>query len=142
MRETISFFVVGDPKGQPRVKACKRGAFTGVYTPDTADEWKKAIKVDLHDNWDGKQFEGPVMLFLDFFFKRPKSHMCKKGLKETAPSKHTSRPDADNLAKAVMDALGDAGLFRDDAQVSHLVVQKGYSDSDITGVQIIFLEDN
>jgi hypothetical protein len=37
------FFVTGLPKAQPRVKACIRGAHAGVYTPATADAWKKLI---------------------------------------------------------------------------------------------------
>jgi Holliday junction resolvase RusA-like endonuclease len=30
---------------------------------------------------------------------------------------HTKRPDIDNLEKALLDGLGDAGIFGDDAQV-------------------------
>lgn len=34
------------------------------------------------------------------------------------------RPDVDNLAKMMLDAIGSAGYWRDDAQVSTLVVSK------------------
>ena len=38
----------------------------------------------------------------------------------------TTRPDADNYAKAALDAC-NAILFKDDAQVTDLIVRKRYS---------------
>jgi Holliday junction resolvase RusA-like endonuclease len=40
---------------------------------------------------------------------------------------HTFRPDADNLAKLALDAVMDAGLLKDDAAVSTLVVTKTWA---------------
>ena len=43
MRELLTFFVEGDPKGQPRARACIRGKHAGVYDPGTSDNWKMCV---------------------------------------------------------------------------------------------------
>jgi Holliday junction resolvase RusA-like endonuclease len=49
---------------------------------------------------------------------------------------HTKKPDADNLLKAVMDALTDAGIWQDDALVFRTEAAKWYA-SDETGARIV-----
>lgn len=39
---------------------------------------------------------------------------------------HTARPDADNLAKGVMDCLENAGIFADDSRIARLELHKIY----------------
>jgi len=65
------------------------------------------------------QIKGPVFLSLTFVMPRPKSNKNQF---------HTVRPDLDNLAKAAMDALTDAGAWRDDSQVCSLNLVKIYAD--------------
>lgn len=45
----ISFEVVGLPKAQPRARAVNRGKRAGIYTPDTANGWKEAVKAAAID---------------------------------------------------------------------------------------------
>jgi Holliday junction resolvase RusA-like endonuclease len=126
---TILFFASGFPKGQPRTKAFRRGNHTGVFTPGTADAWKANVREAAHPNMPLAQFEGPLSVVLTFTLPRPKAHFTKKGLRPNAPEYHTGKPDADNLAKAVLDALGDMQAFwRDDAQVARLIVVKTYGE--------------
>jgi Holliday junction resolvase RusA-like endonuclease len=40
---------------------------------------------------------------------------------------HTAKPDADNLAKAVLDVCTDLGIWRDDSQITLLRVGKLYA---------------
>lgn len=141
MRQALSFFAQGLPKGQPRVRACRRGHHSGTYDPGTADAWKAIVRLEAKAAWDGAQFEGAVRAQLNFFFPRPKGHFNKNGLKELAPTRHTGRPDSDNLAKAVLDALTNLGLWRDDSQVSTLLVVKSYSNNGASGAQIEIAED-
>ena len=42
---------------------------------------------------------------------------------------HTSRPDADNLAKLALDSIMRAGLIGDDAAVSSLTVSKTWASA-------------
>jgi Holliday junction resolvase RusA-like endonuclease len=141
LKPAISFFAQGIPKGQPRVRACRRGNHSGTYDPGTADEWKYIVRLEARSAWNGEKFEGAVRVKLNFLFPRPKCHFNRNGLKDLAPTRHTSRPDSDNLAKAVLDALTNLGLWRDDSQVSTLIVVKNYSNNGTSGVQIDISED-
>lgn len=120
----ITFFVTGDPKGQPRPRAFARGGQARVYDPGTAEGWKSLIAFELRRHWDRKQVNGPISVDLIFHLRRPKSHYNRKGLKLSAPCWHTQKPDSDNLAKAVLDALTQCGVWHDDSQVARLVVLK------------------
>ena len=122
----ITFFAIGNPKATPRPKAARIGGFTRIYTPGTADDWKMIVRHECGRVWDHRQIEGPIALTLEFFFDRPANHTGKKGLKPWAPSFHTSKPDVDNLAKAIMDALTNLGVWKDDSQVADLIVRKLY----------------
>ena len=42
----------------------------------------------------------------------------------------TKRPDLDNLNKAVIDAMQDAGIFEDDSQITKLHSMKSYCTPD------------
>ena len=126
---SISFSVAGIPKGQPRPKACVRGKHAAVYDPGTADEWKLLIRDAASKVSPPLPILSAISVRIIFFMPRPKSHFGKNGeVKSGAPFFHTSKPDADNLAKAVLDAIGTLGTFwRDDSQVSVLRVSKVYS---------------
>jgi len=131
---TISFFVHGEPKGQPRPRAFAMKLGNGKYSArvfdsGTAENWKSAIAFEARRRAPDVAFAGPVAVKLVFAFARPKSHRRTNGeLKPTAPLAHTGKPDADNLAKAVLDALTQLGGFwRDDSQVSSLQILKLYT---------------
>lgn len=73
-------------------------------------------------------YEDPWCVDLTAVFQRPKSHFTSKGaLKSGAPSCPQGKPDLDNIAKIACDALNGM-LWRDDAQVIALHVQKLYGD--------------
>jgi Holliday junction resolvase RusA-like endonuclease len=75
---------------------------------------------------------GTVEIIIDAVYARPKSHITKKGVKPTAPA--LPRPDVDNVAKAVLDAIGP--ILGDDSQVRRLVVEKSYGTEARTTVRI------
>lgn len=123
--------VLGDPKAQPRPKAFARRFKSGqvmarVYTPGTAEEWKSQIALAAREFVPMPPLVGPLRVDIEFRFSRPKSHYLTKGLRQNAPHWHTSRPDRDNLDKAVMDALTTIGFWCDDSQVCAGEVTKIY----------------
>lgn len=137
MSRTFSFFASGEPKGQPRPRAVIRRSrggqvHAGVFDAGTADNWKACVKLAAqraglaHAN-----LSGPVSLTLRFFFPRPAAHHKSgdraKPLKDSAPAWQTAKPDVDNAAKAVMDALTDYGAWLDDSQVCQLRAEKFYT---------------
>jgi Holliday junction resolvase RusA-like endonuclease len=78
------------------------------------------------------QTDEPLSVVIDAVFVRPKSHMRKSGVKPDAP--RLPRPDVDNIAKAVLDALQD--VIGDDTCVARLVVEKSYGQEARTTVRI------
>lgn len=132
MRPEIRFFASGNPKGQPRPRAFSRGGVARVYDPHTAEGWKNQIALAARDHQPDTQLQGPLFVGLDFYFPRPKNHFrggkfCKV-LKDSAPTYHTSKPDADNAIKAVMDALTTLRFWQDDSQVCDVRARKLYDD--------------
>jgi Holliday junction resolvase RusA-like endonuclease len=120
---SISFFVAGIPKAQPRPRAFARmlpggKAIARVYEAGTAEGWKSAIAIAAKPFIPATPLEGPIQVNISFYFPRPKAHFRKNGeLKPESPAWHTGRPDRDNLDKAVLDALTTLGIWKDDGQV-------------------------
>jgi Holliday junction resolvase RusA-like endonuclease len=132
--------ILGKPKAQPRVKAYSRGGKAGVYTPSTADEWRRTVKAGLARH-ASKKLSGAFEVELDFFLDRPRSHF-RTGkyshiLKSDVPKYHTKKPDVDNFAKLILDVLSKIEYWEDDSQVVSLRVTKQYADVFDQGVRIV-----
>ena len=129
----ITFSVPGNPVPQPRVRVSTRGGFARAYVPSKhpVHDYRTQLATAARDA--GLTATGnPLDVVIDAVFERPKSHMLKKGLKTTAPV--LPRPDVDNVAKAVLDALQD--VMGDDSMVARLVVEKSYGPEARTTVRI------
>lgn len=138
MPQKLSFWVTGNPVGQPRARHGKGR----TYDNGAADQWKLRVKEHALIAWDGMPFIGPLRVSLQFHFKRPASHYRRKGgFKPSAPVRwHTQKPDRDNLDKAVLDALTDLHLWRDDCAVCAGSVEKFWAESPGCHVTIELLE--
>lgn len=125
----IDFFVSGTPKAQPRVKAFVRGGHAGVYTPNSAESWKQSVRLEAVANAPESLMTHPINVELDFFLSRPKAHYRRDGsVKENTAIWHTSKPDLDNLIKAVTDAITDTQrVWLDDSQICRISATKTYA---------------
>lgn len=128
MRE-INFVVMGNPKAQSRPRFFRRGNFVGTYDKDKQD--KKDFAAIASYNAPREPLGCPVIVCIDFWLKRPKSHYGtgrnSDKLKPSSPGQHIKKPDVDNLGKLAVDAL--TGLFwKDDCQIVNLDVTKQYGD--------------
>ena len=99
--------------------------------------WRKAvttaaIKSVEADGWD--TVADPVELTVTFYLERPATI---KQAKRPLPIKP---PDLDKLVRGICDALSDAGVWEDDAQVVKLTAFKEYADTREPGCAIqVFL---
>jgi Holliday junction resolvase RusA-like endonuclease len=142
---TLAFTITGDPKGQPRPRAFARKMgnvhVARFYDSDVADEWKRAVQIVVLDASIVHKWPltlGPVAISLCFSLPRPKSHFGAKGLKPSAPVHHSGKPDADNLAKLVMDQITKSGrIWRDDSQVVSLRVEKLWASGNESGCSVL-----
>ena len=128
---SINFFVPGDPKGQPRPRAFSFNGKARMYDPSTAEGWKGSIANALREACGTCDFgRHPVEVVLDFRFSRPKKHF-RTGkhadeMRLDAPKFHASKPDIDNLFKAVTDALTELRVWHDDSQIVKCRCSKTY----------------
>lgn len=140
------FFVAGVPAPGGSKKAfivngrahvtddCKRNA-----------PWRNSVSMFAASAHQGDPFSGPICLDVEFVMPRIKAHF-KTGkhagmLKPGAPSRHTVKPDATKLLRALEDAL--TGIcWRDDAQVCVQRVTKRYGDRVGARVEVTCLGDS
>jgi Holliday junction resolvase RusA-like endonuclease len=139
----ISFTVYGNPKALKRhrtyTKDRKGNAlkFARQVDPSAGDK-ADFLAMALQHKPD-VPLEGPLLLACTFYMQRPLGHYSirknGKHLKETASKWQTGKPDADNLAKFVMDSLN--GIFwKDDSQICELASSKLYDETPRTEILI------
>jgi Holliday junction resolvase RusA-like endonuclease len=119
----MKIFIPGEPIAQPRVKVSTQGGFARAYVDAKHPiyAYKQAIRI-AYVNAGGEVLEGPVSVRVVCWFDRPKSH-SKKRRQSREPK--TTKPDADNLGKAILDALNEIA-YNDDGQVCRFTVEKWY----------------
>jgi len=119
----MKIFISGEPIAQPRVKVSTKGGFARAYTErdHPVHAYKQAIRL-AYVNEGGEILEGPIEIRIACWFERPKGH-SKKRRKQAEPK--ATKPDLDNLAKAILDALSEIA-YNDDEQVCRLTVEKWY----------------
>jgi len=133
---SYAIWAIGTPVPEPRARAW-RGR---IVADRKADPWKRIVRQAAQEAAQGVWFPAPmpVVVELRFWLRRPKSHAPGPPLPIAA-----SRNDVDNLAKAVLDALGPWRkappiAWDDDAQVVGLSVWKHYAPADQkTGCEIL-----
>jgi Holliday junction resolvase RusA-like endonuclease len=118
------------PQGSLRLHQLANGKTAARY-PAGVYVWRgmvQAAVADLH----AEKFAGAVEVRLGFDLPRPLSHhgtgRNRGVVKASAPAHPTTAPDIDKLARCVCDAITDAGLWRDDAQVVLLHCAKRYTN--------------
>lgn len=116
------FYVPGEPQGKARPRFTRVGR---TYTPKKTADYEAQIKAAFLDA-DGKYTEYPVSVRITAMYSTPKSASKEKRKKmmlgEILPTK---KPDLDNIAKVVCDALNGIA-YKDDSQVCRLAVVKQY----------------
>lgn len=121
----IEFSVPGVPMAQPRGRPVRVGnGSMRVVVPQSnrVHSFKAAVQLAAVNAMDGRQpFDVPVEVFLWCWFPRPKSKTLKS--RPNLPYPLTQKPDADNLAKSVLDACNQV-LWVDDKLAWRVAVEK------------------
>jgi len=129
----ISFIVAGVPVAKARARAGRHG----FYTPAKTKEAEKRVAKEARRMMAGKEPTGaPLSIDLEFYFEPPKSWSKAKRSDAIARRTHkTSKPDVDNLAKLVKDALNGI-VWVDDAQVISAYLTKRYDAIACTVIKV------
>jgi len=121
--------------GKPITQGSKTKTRWGMRDSNgkTLSPWRDNVRSAALEvyNYSGNPFGGdPVNVQITFTFPRPTAHFGtgrnKAFVKESAPPFPSSHAigDIDKLARACLDALTDAGIWKDDSQVVSLVAHK------------------
>ena len=115
--------VTGKTRGKARPRVCRGHAFT----PKDTIEYEKLVR-ECYKKQDGRYLEGSIKALIIAYYKIPKSYSKKRvqairdGLE-----KPTKKPDADNIAKIILDSLNGVA-YKDDSQIIELRVIKRYTE--------------
>jgi len=123
--------VPGRPVGQGSLRVVGRRALH----PAAVTAWRAVAALAVQraaaaQGWE--RTSGPVLVDVTAEIARPAAHYGRGrnagALRAAAPAHPAARPDLDKIARAVLDAVTDAGtVWHDDAQVVVLVARKRWA---------------
>jgi Holliday junction resolvase RusA-like endonuclease len=120
------FTIPGEPvaKGRPRVTS--RGI---TYTPAKTKNYETLVKELYWSAYQGQEMlSGPLQIKVEAYLKIPKSaSKTKKKRMIQGFERPTKKPDFDNLAKSVTDALNGIA-YDDDAAIVSARVEKYWGE--------------
>ena len=132
---TITFTVPGQPVAKARPRATTIGGAARLYTPGKTRDYERSVQLAATLAMRGGPIGCAVAVSLDIRLPVPASWSktrCADALAGRVFA--TSKPDADNFAKAVLDGCNGV-VFLDDAQVVRLTAQKRYAET--PGVDVL-----
>lgn len=126
----VRFTVLGPPCGKGRPRFGRHGNFVKAYTPEKTVAYEDLVKLEYHRQCSGFRFDDtqPLDIRITAYYPIPASVSKRK---RQAMIDHVIRPmkkpDYDNLAKIVSDALNQIA-YKDDAQIVDGQVRKFYAE--------------
>ena len=131
MSKHIALFIPGNPVPQGRPKFARQGNFVRCYDPKKSSEWKQFISLRAASENVQPFSQGTALeISAVFYLTRPVSVSVKK---RPYP---TSKPDLDNLIKALKDGLKGI-TWHDDSQVVKISAVKQYSDKPGIYIEVV-----
>ncbi len=121
--QTIRIVVYGEPIPQGSAKGYQRGSRIIITSDNTRlRPWRETVKQAALDiiGPHHQPLTQPIDISIWFTVPKPKSAPKRR---RTWPTK---RPDLEKLCRGILDALKDAGVYRDDSQVIRLCAYKHY----------------
>lgn len=125
----MDFEIMGAPVGKSRPRFSTLNGFARAIKVEADVTYENMVQLmfKLNKPADYDLFDKPVSVRIEAYFPVPKSFSNKRAGKalagEIAPTK---KPDADNIAKIICDALNGVA-YMDDTQVIELTVVKKYA---------------
>lgn len=136
----ITFTVPGSCVGKQRPKFSSRGRFVRAYTPAKTVNYENLVKMSYFTNNQFRsKLEGPIKAEVLAIYPIPESTSKKKYTQMiNGEISYTKKPDVDNIAKSIFDALNDIA-YKDDSQINEINIRKIYGENSRT---IITLSDS
>lgn len=134
----IQFTVLGNPIGKGRPKFSTVNGRAVAYTPAKTANYETLVRLSYQQQCMCKPYDKATQLRAKIiaYFPIPKSASKKARQKMLDHEiRHIKKPDADNVIKAVLDALNGLAYY-DDSQVCEIICGKYYSDEPRVEVMI------
>lgn len=99
-----------------------------MYTPTRTSTFEEKVKVAFLSKYNiqTELSEKPFRAVINVCYKPSKS-LSKKKQQDLLYRECTKRPDCDNIAKAILDALNGLA-YKDDKQITYLSIEKLYGE--------------
>ncbi len=145
----FEFSVPGQPQGKARARTFYNPNLQRMQsiTPEKTVLYENLIKTCFQDKANKDYFLGyfdkePLRVQITAIFNVPKSASKKKKQAMFEGKEHPcKKPDSDNIAKVICDALNQLA-YADDTQICELIVKKRYvSDLDALPEVIVGIEE-
>lgn len=133
MEGKMKFVIDGEPVGKGRPRFSRVGNYVHTYNPPKTAAYEKKVKTAYLEQTTEKYHQA-IRIDIKAFMGVPSS-ISKKKKAELIGTPCLKKPDCDNCAKAVLDALNGVA-YDDDSQVFALTIQKMWSDEPHTEVTI------
>lgn len=111
----------------------KRIAYIQHFKKDKVEAARQLYEYKLKPLRPKEPATGPISLTVIFYFD-------KKSPKKDWGKFKTTKPDADNCVKELIDAMTSVGFWEDDAQIADLHVRKYYAERATIYVRVEELE--
>lgn len=120
---TITFTIPGEPEGKGRPRFARVGSAVRTFTPEKTRAYEDRVRLAYRGAAHGMMFgDKPVMLTVTAYYATPSS-ASRKRQDALIGKPCAKKPDADNVLKAIADALNGVA-YDDDKQVVVSVVEK------------------
>lgn len=135
----IRFEVLGQPVAKQRPRITRAGI---AYTPSQTVNYETVVKYTYQSIYRHKEpIMGRIKASITAVFPVPKSYSKKKTAALLGGhSNYDKKPDCDNLAKIILDALNGIA-YRDDSQVTVLHITKQYGTQPKVIVELEEIEE-
>jgi Holliday junction resolvase RusA-like endonuclease len=139
MTFTVIFSVEGPPVGKQRPRFRRMGNFVQTYTDAKTKTYEALVKEEAQKAMGSSEpLETPVAFHCHIRLPVPKSYSKKRTEACLNGSEMpTKKPDWDNVAKSVADAMNGV-VFLDDSQIVHAYINKRYDM--VAGVDVMVME--
>ncbi len=141
----LSIHVTGTPAPQGSKRGfVVKGRVVMTESSTKVKPWRQDVKAAALNAvaelapWE--PMTGPLVIHISFSLPRPRYHYGTGKnanlLKPSAPAWVDKKPDIDKLTRSTLDALGEAGVWRDDSQVAVVMASKRYATTGPPGAAI------
>ncbi|MDD4564812.1 MAG: RusA family crossover junction endodeoxyribonuclease [Eubacteriales bacterium] len=127
----MKFTIPGEPTGKARPRVTK----WGTYNTEKTVLYENLVKL-CYQEQRNTYTEKPVFMSIHAFYGIPKSTPKKNiNLMLSGEIKPCKKPDIDNIAKIIADALNGIA-YKDDTQIIEMNIKKSYGETPRVEVEI------